>query len=256
LGFQRCKGMDKITQKDIDWLLNLGNREKNASAGLKGPSGRKGVEVFRKLAIRMILSALALVFLVILPFILLIRVSVYLNIVQGFPGWVSLLGGMIVMILFFTLYIYLIFRNVENRKMVLKYSFWSIGSVVAGFCMFSLFYLSGVHAKSDSVRELYRSMHPVLRVAVSTVTLADGGLVITDIGREEADYVRMGMPVNSRSLHYRQENGYYHAVDIRTLDRGLIRNAALRLALNAMGFKTIRHTGTADHLHVELPVRG
>jgi hypothetical protein len=89
-------------------------------------------------------------------------------------------------------------------------------------------------------------------VAVSTVTLADNDLVITDIERMEDDYNRMGLPVNQSSLHYRQESGYVQAVDIRTFDRGFVRNALLRGSLELMGFNTIRHVGTADHLHVEL----
>jgi hypothetical protein len=95
-------------------------------------------------------------------------------------------------------------------------------------------------------------MHPVLRVAVSTVTLADNDLVVTDIERFEEDYASMGLPVNQTSFHYRQESGYVHAVDIRTIGHGFVRNALLRGSLEIMGFRTIRHVGTADHLHVEL----
>jgi hypothetical protein len=124
--------------------------------------------------------------------------------------------------------------------------------MVLGFCLFSLFYLSSVNAKSAEVQTVYRSMHPILRVAVSTVTLAESDLVITDIERIEEDYARMGLTVNQRSLHYVQESGYVHAVDIRTIGHGFVRNALLRGSLELMGFRTIRHVGTADHLHVEL----
>jgi hypothetical protein len=126
--------------------------------------------------------------------------------------------------------------------------------MVLGFSLFSLFYLSSVNAKNRDVQSVYRSMHPIMRVAISTVTLADSDLVITDIERFEEDYARMGLPVNQTSLHYRQESGYVHAVDIRTIGHGILRNAILRGSLELMGFRTIRHVGTADHLHVELPI--
>lgn len=98
-------------------------------------------------------------------------------------------------------------------------------------------------------------MHPILRVAISTVTIADGDLVITDIERIPSDYNTMGVPVNPNSMHYRQENtGYVHAVDLRTRNRGMIRNYMLQFSLEVMGFETLRHVGTTDHLHVSLPV--
>lgn len=97
-------------------------------------------------------------------------------------------------------------------------------------------------------------MHPILRVAISSVTLADGDLVITDIERVSGDYETMGLPVNPHSLHYRQESGYVHAVDLRTRDRSEIRNYIIQISLDLMGFRTLRHVGTADHLHVELAV--
>lgn len=246
--------MEKITQKDIDWLLNLGARG-GKSSGLKQKMyGAKTKKKLKTWLLGLVLSFTAFLFFIILPFILLIRVSVYLNTVGGLYGWVSLAGGMTVTAGIFTIYLLVIFCKIKNRKQVLKISYVSTLFIVSGFCLLSLFYLSGVHAKNDDVQALYRSMHPLLRVAVSTTTLADNGLVLTDIGREEVDYSRMGLPVNPRSLHYRQENGYYHAVDIRTLDRGFLRNGLLELAFRSMGFQTLRHTGTADHLHVELPV--
>lgn len=127
--------------------------------------------------------------------------------------------------------------------------------MVIGFCLISLFYISKVNAKSPEIREVYRSMHPILRVAISSATLADGDLVITDIERISSDYFEMGLPVNPTSLHYKQpETGYVHAVDLRTNDRGMLRNYMLQFSLEVMGFQTLRHVGTADHLHVSLPV--
>jgi hypothetical protein len=239
--------MEKITQKDIEWLLSTGktfslNRSTNpAKSGLK------------RIILRLSIAITGLLGLIILPFFLLIRTSVYLNLTHGFIGWASLGGGIVATVMLLMFYVLLLFRNVPNKKLLVKYSLFGISSTVLGFCLFSLFYLSAVNAKSPEVRELYRSMHPVLRVAITTVTLADNALVITDIGRESTDYAKMGLPVNPVSMHYKQSTGYVHAVDLRTHDRGYIRNSVLKKSLEAMGFKTLRHTGTADHLHVELP---
>lgn len=248
--------MEKITQMDIDWLLNLGKKgsTKKPKQPLKYDKEKRSG--FRRLLFKILIVSSGVAALVILPFILLIRTSVYLYAAYHLPGWIALSGGMLVSVLLLTGYMLLLFRKVSNKKLLIKYSLGSVGTAVAGFCIMSLFYLSGVHAKSSDVRDLYRSMHPVLRVAVSTVTLADSGLVITDIVREEADYRQMDLPVNTRSLHYRQPDGYVRAVDIRTIGRGEVRNTLLRVTLHAMGFRTLRHVGSADHLHVELPVRG
>ena len=239
--------MEKITQKDIEWLLNKGKPFSYYRSYLPHRTGLK------RIIMRFSISIAVLLGLIILPFFLLIRISVYLKLAYGFTGWVSLGGGIMATIMLLMIYVMLLFRNVFNKKLLLKYSLIGISSTVLGFCLFSLFYLSAVNAKSMEVRELYRSMHPVLRVATTTVTLADNALVITDIGRESTDYARMGLPVNPVSMHYKQSTGYVHAVDLRTHDRGYIRNWILKNSFEVMGFKTLRHTGTADHLHVELP---
>jgi hypothetical protein len=53
-----------------------------------------------------------------------------------------------------------------------------------------------------------------------------------------------------------QEDGYAYAVDIRTLGRPEWRTRLVSLYFRAMGFGTLRHVGTADHLHVYLEPRG
>jgi hypothetical protein len=106
--------------------------------------------------------------------------------------------------------------------------------------------------KSADVREEYGSLHPLLRVASSVVFLADPGSVMTDAGRTEEDYWLMGLPVNEASLHFPQEGGYVHALDLRTVGRPHWRNVALEMAFWAFGFHSLRHVGTADHLHVSL----
>ena len=70
-----------------------------------------------------------------------------------------------------------------------------------------------------------------------------------------ADYTRSNLPVRDRSLHFTQRDGYVHAVDLRTNGRSWLRNSFTRAYFTLMGFHTLRHVGTADHLHVSLPVR-
>ncbi len=240
--------MERVSQKDMEWLLNLHKKKEKSSFGSKHSELKKTF-----LWALIILSGIF--GLIMLPFYVLIRISVYLNLSYGYPGWLALLGGISVSIVLLLIYLLFLFQKIKNRKRRFQFSLGGAGAMVFGFCLFSLFYLSGVNAKTPEVREVYRSMHPILRVAVSTVTLADGDLVITDIKRVSGDYEAMGLPVNPNSLHYRQETSYVHAVDLRTRDRGIIRNFVLQTSLEFMGFRTLRHTGTADHLHVELAIR-
>jgi len=65
----------------------------------------------------------------------------------------------------------------------------------------------------------------------------------------------MGLPPNESSLHFIQDDGYAHAVDLRTVGRSEFRNRMVEAGFKVMGFNTLRHSGTADHLHVSLPVR-
>lgn len=120
---------------------------------------------------------------------------------------------------------------------------------------YTLVYLSSVNAKSERVRAYYASLHPLLRVALSTWILVDRDIVITDVARRPEDYAAMGLPVNDGTLHYRQRDGYAHAADLRTVGRGAVENRLVQLYFWSMGFDTLRHMGTADHLHVGLPVR-
>ena len=126
---------------------------------------------------------------------------------------------------------------------------------MVAYCGYALIYLSSGNAKSDRVRAYYTSLHPLLRVALSTWILVDRDLLITDLTRRPADYPAMGLPVSDGSLHYVQRDGYAHAVDLRTEGRSGVKNRVVQAYFWSMGFATLRHLGTADHLHVELPVR-
>ena len=99
------------------------------------------------------------------------------------------------------------------------------------------------------------SLHPLLRVALSTLILADRDLVVTDLARGPKDYAAMGLSPNDGSLHYVQRDGYTHAADLRTAGRSELKNVLVRVYFWSMGFATLRHVGSGDHLHVELPLR-
>lgn len=242
--------MERISDKDIEWLL-----KPNQDFNYKTEERLEKVQKlsFKRKAIRFGLWALLILTLTIFPFFLLIKTSIYLNIDQGLNGWVSLFGGIGATVAILLVYVVMLFRKVKNKKLIFRYGLGGVGALVGGFCLYGLLYVSSVNAKSDSVKEVYRSLHPILRVAVATTTLAEGDLVITDIKRSAEDYTKMGLPINQSSLHFPQPDGYVHAIDLRTKGHSEFRNFMLSNSLRLMGFKTLRHVGSADHLHISLP---
>ena len=78
---------------------------------------------------------------------------------------------------------------------------------------------------------------------------------MTDANRQPEDYRKMGLKSKKNSLHYQQSNGFVHAFDVRTKNRSWLRNGLLQLYFKAMGFNTLRHGGTGDHLHISLKSR-
>ena len=128
--------------------------------------------------------------------------------------------------------------------------------VTVFYCGYALLFLSSVNAKTDDVRDYYRAIHPLLRIALSTAILMDRDIVVTDAQREPSDYAQMGLPTLDNSLHFLQRDGFVHAVDLRTIGRSEMRNAIVIGYFRLMGLKTLRHVGTADHLHVSLAPPG
>jgi hypothetical protein len=146
-------------------------------------------------------------------------------------------------------------RRLTGRAPVLALARSVALPLVLAYSGYTLLYVSSGHAKSEQVRGYYRSLHPLLRVALSTWMLIDREIVITDLVRRPEDYPAMGLPAYDGSLHYAQADGYAHAADLRTLGRSALWNGAVHLYFWSMGFGTVRHVGTADHLHVELRPR-
>src|SRR5882762_4093343 len=205
------------------------------------------VEVVR-LAAKIVLVAL-------LPFIALVKVAVFLYQHEGGPTAFALAGGVACTAAVVTAYGPWAWHRLSGRvRLGLIARRFALPLVVA-YCGYALIYLSSANAKSEQVQAYYASLHPLPRVAVSTLILVDRDAVITDLARRPEDYAAMGLPPNDGSLHYVQRVGYECATDLRTAGRGMAKNRLIQLYFWTMGFATLRHVGTSDHLHVELPVR-
>lgn len=242
--------MEKISQKDIDWLLNLKPDMRLDETIRKEKVKRLS---FKRKVLKAILSLLIIIGLGIIPFFILIRSAVFLNLAKDWNGWIALIGGILASTSLLGIYVLLLFRKVKNKKLLAQFSFGGVAALVGGFCIYGLLYLSSVNAKTVEVREVYRSLHPILRVSVAITTLAEKDLVITDIKRTDEDYTSWGLTPLQSSLHYEQDDGFVHAIDLRTIGHSEFRNKTLEWSLKAMGLQIIRHIGTADHLHVALP---
>jgi len=196
-----------------------------------------------------------LIILLVLPFGILIKCAVFFHDYYHWASSMSLLvSGCITA---FLLFIYLSFMygkltgkigsgNVLKRRSIIALF------LVLGYSVYGLFFLSNSNAKSSEVHAEFTKLHPIIRISVSTILFLDQELLITDSSRKPEDYKKMGLPSMKRSLHYKQSSGYTHAVDIRTKGRSNIRNKLLLWYFKLMGFNTLRHTGTEDHLHVSL----
>jgi hypothetical protein len=200
------------------------------------------------------LRILTVALLVALPFLVLVRGSVYFYSARGWPGWLALTAASAATLVVVAAYGAWLARRLTGRARFSTVVKWVALPLVLGYCAHALLYVSRTHAKADGVREEYRATHPLLRLALSTLIIANHDLLITDLARRPADYAAMGLPVNDGTLHYRQRDGWSHAVDLRTNGRGEIVNRVVQTYFHLIGFRTVRHVGTADHLHVELPV--
>ena len=208
----------------------------------------------RETAVALLRASLKTLAVVALPFLVYVRASVYLY-GHGANPWIAILVAALITCGIVSGFVILIARRCRGRARVGDLVKWAALPVVFTWCVYAAFYLSRVNVKNDAVRAYYSAVHPILRVALSTIVLVDPDLVVTDMGRVRADYRRMGLRVNDRTKHYVQPDGWVHAVDLRTRGRGVIRNRLVQLYFWSMGFSTLRHVGTADHLHVQLATR-
>jgi phosphate/sulfate permease len=187
-----------------------------------------------------------------LPFVALIRGSLHLHQYRGWPASVALAAGALATAAIVALYGIWLVRRVTGRLHVGAVVRWFAVPVVAFYATYALVYVSSANLKHERLRAYYATLHPLLRVALATVILADEELVLTDLERRPEDYQAMGLAVNPATLHARQPDGWVHAVDLRTADRSAVRNRLVQWYFAGMGFATLRHRGTADHLHVAI----
>lgn len=228
---------------------------RQATAPIVAPSAARArpAAMIRK-ASPWLLAAMRVAGVVALPFVLLVGGSVWFYSRAGWPTWLALTLGIVMTGLIVGWYVLWVSQRL-SRRVRFRFVCTRVAlPLVLAYCAYSLLYISRVNAKSAEVRQYYRSVHPLLRVAVSTATVFDRELVVTDMERVPSDYDRMGLPRYENSLHFKQDDGYVHAVDLRTLRRAEWRNLLMRSYFHLMGFRTLRHVGTADHLHVSLPL--
>ncbi len=198
---------------------------------------------------------LRLVVIATLPFILLIRGSIWLHTDYRVYPIIALAGGLLMTFVLLSIYLMFFYDRITGYmggRSAFKKRSAILLLILISYCGYGILYISGKNVKSPDIASEFRSLHPVLRLGVSTILLADKDLVITDADRVPEDYERMGLSRKSQSLHYRQSNGYVHAMDIRTQGRGGIRNFVLKWYFRLMGFNVLRHGGTGDHLHISL----
>lgn len=188
----------------------------------------------------------------VLPFFLLIRGGVLAYQVWGVGTWPALALAAVTTALLLGLYALVVSRRLGAGRGLQRLLTRAAMAVAIAYVGYGLVFIASENVKTDAVRSEYSSVHPLLRVAASALVLADRGAVITDAGRTAEDYWLMGLPTNEASLHFEQETGYVHALDLRTNGRSELRNRVVELGFWALGFHSLRHVGTADHLHLSL----
>ena len=176
------------------------SRGRNAKAGDKRRSRRRHS---RNVALSAVLAIVKLSAIIALPFVVYVRSSVFLY-DHGAHVWVAIVGAAGLTMALVLIYAAGLGRQLHGRARVRSLLRWIALPIVAAWCLSSLFYLARVNAKSDEVRGYFLSVHPILRVALSTVILVDPGIVITDMARRPSDYGRMGLPMNDKSMHFEQ----------------------------------------------------
>jgi|SRR5882757_1175087 len=213
---------------------------------------------WRALGIEVLGAVLKVALIIALPFAVLVRGAVFIYQHGGASVWVAMITAGFLAAAVVTGYTVWVARKFtsrggpKGRGLIMPVAKWVALPLVVFYCGYSLVYLANVNAKSAPVRAYYHSLHPLLRLALSTLILVDRDMLITDSGRLPEDYSRMRLPANNRTRHYKQADGWIHAVDLRTTGRGMIKNRGVQFYFWLMGFDTRRHVGTADHLHVEL----
>ncbi|MBK8501917.1 MAG: hypothetical protein IPL46_06750 [Saprospiraceae bacterium] len=145
----------------------------------------------------------------VLPFVILIRGSVYLHETYHLYPVLALVGGFFFTAILLFLYLIFVFRAPVDS---LKKRFKLILLLLFFYCSYALLHVSGRNVKSGTIAKEFVSLHPVLRLGVSTILLVDKDLIITDANRIPEDYRGMGLPTKAQSLHYEQKKWIYACI--------------------------------------------
>lgn len=195
----------------------------------------------------------------ILPFWVFVRGAVWLYESYGWYHWFGLAATFLVVFVILLVYVAMAWDAVFGANKITRKSLKGkvviLSILMAFYAGYALFSLSQSNAKSDKIQEEYLALHPFLRIAAGTFIFLDSELMITSGSRVKEDYKDMGLKTIKNSLHYEQKSGYVHAIDLRTKGRSELRNTFTIWYFKLMGFNTLRHVGTADHLHVSLSAR-
>lgn len=199
---------------------------------------------------------MGVLFLIYLPFLGLIRSGIYFYHAYNFNTWIGLFLGVVFSVGVIAVYTFtikkLMNRNSKMRWKTTKKVGVFIFLLVISYVIFSLLSFSGKNAQSNKVKSEYSELHPYLKISVRTFLFFDNELIITDLSRTSDDYTKMGLKKKDSSLHFIQNTGYTHAMDLRTRDRPFWMIWSAQLYFKSLGFNAVRHGGTGDHLHVSL----
>jgi len=201
------------------------------------------------------LKILRVVLIIVLPFFILIRGSAFIHNRHDLGAWMSLGGGALITTFLLFIYMSFIYRRFTKKfgdsDNLKRRGLFALALVVL-YCGYGLFFISTDNFKNPALKSEISDLHPLLRLGVSTFILIDKDMIITDASRVPEDYRKMGLKTARNSLHYQQKDGYAYAIDLRTNNRNEFRNRLMQLYFNILGFSTLRHIGTDDHLHISL----
>jgi len=202
-----------------------------------------------------LLKILRVVLITVLPFFILIRGATFMHNQHNLGPWISLLGGGAITAFLLFIYMTFIYRRFTKKfgdsDNLKRRSLFALALVVL-YCGYGLFFISSDNFKNPALKSEITDLHPILRMGVSTFILMDKDMIITDARRVPEDYRKMGLKTAKSSLHYKQKDGYAYALDLRTNNRNETRNKIMQWYFKLLGFNTLRHVGTDDHLHVSL----
>ena len=191
-----------------------------------------------------------------LPFVVLLRGAEILNQYVELNPWICTLAGAFFTLIILIFYFSWLWKRLKGKKKLnpraKSQRWWIAGGLTLLYLFYGLTFISSNNAKTKKIKSEYGELHPFLRMGVGTIALLDRELVVTDLKRNIEDYENMGLSKKKKSLHYPQEDGFVHAVDLRTNNRAEWRNTFLKFWFLGMGFQVHRHVGTADHLHVSI----